>query len=277
MAEIIKLGKCPVCEKGEIIKGSLGYTCNYFKNVNDKCGFNIYHTYFKKTITDEIAIDLINKGETEIFHDLVKKDESIFSASLKIEDGLVKPNFKNKILDAKCPACGGEVQELLSGYACENYLTQEGEGDRTCAIFIPKVICGQNISPENATLLLKGEKTNIISGFKNGKQELFSSRLVLKDNLNVTFNNDLCECPKCGTGTVYIGTKAYNCSNQKKETNKCDFVIWKEIAGRQISAEEAITLCQKKETPILSGFKNKEGETYDRKLIINEEYKIKIV
>ena len=37
------LGLCPICQKGHIMKGSLGYSCNYFKNMNDKCTFNIYH------------------------------------------------------------------------------------------------------------------------------------------------------------------------------------------------------------------------------------------
>lgn len=26
------LGLCPICQKGHIMKGSLGYSCNYFKN-----------------------------------------------------------------------------------------------------------------------------------------------------------------------------------------------------------------------------------------------------
>ena len=40
------LGLCPICQKGHIMKGSLGYACNYFKNMNDKCTFNIYHSPF---------------------------------------------------------------------------------------------------------------------------------------------------------------------------------------------------------------------------------------
>ena len=49
------LGLCPICQKGHIMKGSLGYSCNYFKNMNDKCTFNIYHSYWGKEITEEIA------------------------------------------------------------------------------------------------------------------------------------------------------------------------------------------------------------------------------
>lgn len=38
------------------MKGSLGYFCNYFKNMNDKCIFNIYYLYWGKEIMEEIVI-----------------------------------------------------------------------------------------------------------------------------------------------------------------------------------------------------------------------------
>ena len=62
---IKNLGLCPVCQKGHIIKGSLGYSCNYFKNMNDKCTFNIYHSYWGKEITEEVRID------NEVLHNKV--------------------------------------------------------------------------------------------------------------------------------------------------------------------------------------------------------------
>ena len=49
------LGLCPICQKGHIMKGSLGYSCNYFKNMNDKCTFNIYHSYWGKALIREIC------------------------------------------------------------------------------------------------------------------------------------------------------------------------------------------------------------------------------
>ena len=84
---------------------------------------------------------------------------------------------------------------------------------------------------------------------------------------SISFDNTLCKCPKCG-GNLYINKKAYNCSNYRNETIKCDFVIWREMSGRSITPEEAIELCEKKETPVLTGFRDKNGQPMERKLVL---------
>lgn len=274
--EIKKLGICPICQKGQIVKGSIGYSCNYFKSMDDKCTFNIYTTYFNKQITEEIAVELITTGETKVFDDLQKKDGTLFSAYLKIENGIVIPVFANETLENPCPACGGTVEILLNGYACENYKQKEEEEEKRCALYIPNKIASRDIPRQAVEVLLQGKETPFMTGFKTKEGNEFSSRLILTKDLSVSFNSNLCKCPKCG-GNLYSGKKAYNCSNYKNESIKCDFVIWKEISGRAITEDEAIQLCESKETPILSGFKTKEGGAMERKLIINEDFKVKLV
>lgn len=184
-APVLVFGTCPICGKGQIVKKSMGYSCNHFVSSEDKCDFIIFNTYFDKQVTPEIVQQLIEKKETEIFSNFHTKAGEKFSASLKIEDGRVKVNYQNEELNALCP--------------------------------------------------------------------------------------------KCGTGHIYVGKKAFNCSNYKNDDLKCDFTIWKETSGRLISAEEAILLCQNKETDVLSGFKKKDGTPIEGKLIINEEFKIILV
>jgi len=272
--ERVELGVCPVCGKGKIIKGSIGYSCNYFKSIDDKCEFNIYTSYYDKVITDEIALQLIEKKETDVFHDLRKKDETIFSASFKIEDGRIKTVFHNHELATPCPVCNGKVVELLTGFACENYTKRDEEDKRACGVFIPKTICEKAIPQDVAEMLLNGKQSPLIVGFKKKDGSEFESRLVLNQELNVSFTNNLCNCPKCGSGLIYVGQKAYNCSNFKDEAIKCDFTIWREMLGRKISEEEAIQLCQNKETDVLTGFKKKDESAIERKLVINEEFKV---
>ena len=276
MSEIKSIGLCPVCKKGHMVEGSLGYSCNYFKSMDDKCKFNIYHTYFGKVITEEIALQLLEKGETDVFNDLQKKDGTVFSAKLAIIDGMVKPVFSNKILEHHCPACGGNVEELLTGYACENYNKHDDSGYRKCNLFIPKVIASREIPPQAAEILLQGKETPFMTGFRAKSGDEFTSRLVLQKDLSVSFSNNICKCPKCG-GNIYVGKKAYNCSNYRNENIKCDFVIWREMLGRQITIEEAVELIENKETKLLSGFHDKEGNLIERKLILNEELKVKLV
>ena len=38
------------------------------------------------------------------------------------------------------------------------------------------------------------------------------------------------------------------------------------MSGRSITPEEAIELCEKKETPVLTGFRDKNGQPMERKL-----------
>lgn len=263
-------GTCPVCKKGKMIEGSIGYSCNYFMRMDDKCTFNVYHTYFGKKITPDILLDIVEKGESLVYHDFKRKDGKTFRASLKIIDGIIKPSFKNEKLKHPCPSCGGKVEIMLSGYACENY------HNKACKLFIPNKICNRHIPPEAAEMLLNGEKTPFMNGFKRNDGTEFESRIYLTSDLNVSFSNTITTCPKCG-GEIYASQKAYNCSNYQNPEIKCGFVIWKEISGRNISVEEAITLCQDKETEILSGFKDKEGNLIDRKLIVNEDFNVKLV
>ena len=117
----------------------------------------------------------------------------------------------------------------------------------------PKTIAQREIPLEAAEILARGKKTPFMTGFKSREGNDFSSRLVLTENLDISFDNTLCKCPKCG-GNLYINKKAYNCSNYRNEAIKCDFVIWREMSGRSITPEEAIELCEKKETPVLTGF-----------------------
>lgn len=42
-----------------------------------------------------------------------------------------------------------------------------------------------------------------MTGFKSREGNDFSSRLVLTENLDISFDNTLCKCPKCG-GNLYI-------------------------------------------------------------------------
>jgi len=179
------LGICPICGKGQIVKKTAGYACNHFVNSEDKCDFIIYNTYSTKEITEEIALQIINNKETDVFTDFKSKEGNPFAASLKIDNGKVILSFKNEELDVLCP--------------------------------------------------------------------------------------------KCGTGHIYLSKKAYNCSNYKNDEIKCDFTIWRETSGRAITKEEATQLCQDKETPILTGFTKKDGTPIEGKLVIGEDFKVKLV
>lgn len=55
----------------------------------------------------------------------------------------------------------------------------------------------------------------------------------------------------------------------------CKFVIWKKIAGKTITKQNAIDLLTKGQTKKITGFKSKQGKTFSAKLILDNEGLIK--
>ena len=265
----IKLA-CPICGKGVLVESGSGFSCNYFKTIEDKCTFTIYKTYFKKPITPEILQQLVDRGETEIFDDLLTKDDRLFSASLIIKDGIVQPNFKPHYLKYPCPKCEGKIILNKIGYSCENFFTES-----KCDFNISYNIGGVKISQAVAETILSGKKTEFFT-FLNRHSVPFQSCLRLVNN-TLVFDSFVCLCPKCG-GNIKTGTKAYNCSNQNNEEKKCDFHIWNEMYGRIISPTEVAELCANKTTDLLSGFSKKNGvEKFSAKIIIDKDFKVKLL
>ncbi len=80
--------------------------------------------------------------------------------------------------------------------------------------------------------------------------------------------NAMGKCPSC-TAPVVETPRAYSCS--KWQDTGCSFVIWKQIAGRNISSEEATLLLEKNETPVLDGFKSKAGKDFSAALSLKEQ------
>jgi DNA topoisomerase-3 len=69
-------------------------------------------------------------------------------------------------------------------------------------------------------------------------------------------------CPLCG-GQVQEQPKSYSCSGWRA---RCEFVIWKTIAGKKISSSMARTLLARGQTSRLKGFKAKAGKTFAARL-----------
>ena len=267
-----KLGKCPVCGKGEMVEGSAGYTCNHFKSMQDKCRFTIFKEYHGHFVTKEEAKSLIENGETEKLN-LVSRTGVEFEAKLKIVGGIIKAIYEDRILSHRCPKCGGGIKVLKNGYACENFM-KSIEDPEKCEFYVSKNICGRNISTEEVETLAES-KNVIIDGFYSKTGKMFSSILCVDPEGKVILSGEICRCPKCG-GTIYLGIKAYNCSNYKDSDIKCDFVVWRQIAGRNIMPEEVKELCETRETKTFT-FKNKDGETFQRKLLLNEDNKLVMI
>ncbi|KGP71666.1 type IA DNA topoisomerase [Pontibacillus yanchengensis] len=85
-----------------------------------------------------------------------------------------------------------------------------------------------------------------------------------------SYNKEIVRCPSCKTGSIVDRYKFYGCSQYKKG---CNVTFPKKLAGKTLTPNMIKTLCQKKQTRVLKGFKGK--KPFNTALQLDEEFKIK--
>jgi hypothetical protein len=266
-----KVAKCPVCNQGDLIEGTIGYMCNHFKSLDDKCSFTIYKSYFGKEITKEIVLQLSKHRESEVFNDLVSKENRRFSAKLVLQEGLIKPVFENKTLETACPKCGKKMHVSEKAFVCEGFFHE-----KECDLYIGRNVAGVLLSEKEGEVLLNGSSTEYRTDFLSRYDKEFGAKLILDEEYKVTFNYELVKCPKCYTGSVTTNHRAYGCSNYKNEQIKCEFSVWREISGKKITLKDLLDLC-KKGMSDKTIFKPKVGEEYEGYYKLDQNFKLVIV
>ena len=89
--------------------------------------------------------------------------------------------------------------------------------------------------------------------------------------VNVPEEDSLGACPKCDNAVVETAS-TYQCSNWRM--TKCPFTIWKTIAGKVLTKEEAVTLLTEKRVGPLEGFKSKAGKSFRALLTFDDDDKV---
>lgn len=74
-------------------------------------------------------------------------------------------------------------------------------------------------------------------------------------------------CPKCG-GVVHETYKKFQCQ-------RCDFAVWKILAGRQFEVEEMETLITQREVGPLQGFRSKMGRLFSANIKLTDDFEMK--
>ncbi|MDR0575538.1 MAG: topoisomerase C-terminal repeat-containing protein [Tannerella sp.] len=267
---------CPMCGVGTLLKGGNAFVCTHAPDLEHICQFRLYKTYFDHTLTDDEVEALITTGATDIISGLKKKDGTPFSAALALnkETGGVSPKMEDRFLESACPRCGGRVKIISKGYACEKYFVEKDA--EKCPVFIATTIAGRTIDPAEAEELLRDKKTDILDGFTSSAGKDFMARLVLTEDGKVEFDSNICACPKCGQGNIRGGGKTYYCSNYKGD-DKCEFFIWKQINGKNVTPGMVTELCSNRSTKVMKGFKTKEGQAIERALAIMPDWSVKAI
>jgi DNA topoisomerase-3 len=85
--------------------------------------------------------------------------------------------------------------------------------------------------------------------------------------------DDLCPCPRCGA-TIRETPRAFSCSSWKsKDEPGCGFVVWKQIAKRRLTADEARELITEGHTGVLEGFISAKNKPFAAALALGQDGK----
>lgn len=145
--------------------------------------------------------------------------------------------MEKKII-GRCPLCGGNVVKTCKGYRCENNIAEQP----TCVLNINGIIGNRKMSDEEITELLE-HRFILLDGFASKEGKTFPSVLELADNGAINMQSVIGKCPHCG-GDIRVGTRAFNCSNYSNQQAPCNFAIWRNIGGHQLSLTEAKEICE---------------------------------
>ncbi len=144
--------------------------------------------------------------------------------------------MEKKII-GRCPLCGGNVVKTCKGYRCENNIAEQP----TCVLNINGIIGNRKMSDEEIAELLE-HRCILLDGFASKEGKTFPSVLELADNGAINMQSIIGKCPHCG-GDIRVGTRAFNCSNYSNQQAPCNFAIWRNIGGHQLSLTDQQAPC----------------------------------
>lgn len=78
-------------------------------------------------------------------------------------------------------------------------------------------------------------------------------------------------CPKCGRGQIIVGRRGYGCDRYREG---CDFVVWKEVAGRELSPAQIRELIVTRLTGPLRGLTAAPGVQIDACLRLDDQWRV---
>lgn len=102
--------------------------------------------------------------------------------------------------------------------------------------------------------------------FKHGI-EVFATQIT-SELLKVQIQGSApASCPKCGAPMAFY-PKIAKCLN-----SECQLVIFRTMAGKELSDEQLKTLIEKGRTGVIKGFRKKDGDTFDTSVALNADFK----
>jgi DNA topoisomerase-3 len=172
-----------------------------------------------------------------------------------------------------CPSCGKPITASSRTMDCSG----------GCGFKLWLTVAGRTLSEAEAGALLTQKVTPMLQGFTSKKGKKFSAALKLNDEGKVDFlfeenNSGAAEvlpntkCPSC-RGPILIRKGNYPCYSCEK---KC-ITLWKGLAGREFSDQEAAQLITYGKIEKLEGFVSKKKTKFSAALTMDAAGKVSFV
>ncbi|MBI2961254.1 MAG: DNA topoisomerase III, partial [Betaproteobacteria bacterium] len=150
-------------------------------------------------------------------------------------------------LAARCPRCGGTVQENYRKFQCQS-----------CDFAVWRVVSGRELAPEEVEQLIEKRVLGPLSGFRSRLGRAFAAALKLSPEFKIEFDfgqagsadgngadeapdfsgqESLGPCPKC-RAREFEQPLAYRCENSVGAQRNCDFRTGRVILQRHIEPEQ---------------------------------------
>jgi len=189
------------------------------------------------------------------------------------------PDVVYATVAAKCPKCGGVVQENYRKFQCQK-----------CDFSLWKVTSGREWSPEEVAELITKRVIGPLTGFRSRMGKPFAAVVRLTDDLRTEFDfgqgregaeeapdfsgqEPVGSCPKCGN-RVFEHGMAYTCEKSLGAKRSCDFRSGRMILQQPIEREQMKKLLATGRTDLLTGFVSKKGRRFKAFLVKQPDGKI---
>ncbi len=170
-------------------------------------------------------------------------------------------------IKAPCPQCQGQVQESHRRFSCGS-----------CDFSVWKAVASREFSVAEMELILSGETTEELEGFRNRMGRDFSARIRLEKNNKNQWQTGFVfdqgtsldsldkeafvqgekvgDCSMCGKNVRYFENR-YLCEGNLEDPRGCDFKITTPILGQEITVDQVKLLLTEGQTEILPTFVSK--------------------
>lgn len=163
----------------------------------------------------------------------------------------------------KCPLCNGDVVKVQKGYCCVNSLGTEP----SCHFSAGNLIGNRHMSDSEISFLLS-EKRILLDGFSTKEQKVFSTVLTIEQDGSIAMKSAVGKCPKCG-GDLYVNNRAFGCGNFRRPGDPCNFTIWRNIGGHEMTLKEVDEICTQGATANEITFYDNNGHKSSHRLGLN--------